>query len=185
MKYNTLAGNTWGVLLRARALRTTRHQPDSTEALVVTALLILIVLILVFGAGVVRGWLANLLGLAIGCLLLGGLIIFLVEIFGRDGFQALLLGGGSILLVASIWARASTAKAAQGGTQFSPADNITEGASPSDGLDARDRVWGWYEKEIEGHFDESTKAKALELYLANEVQALDRFCRMHSKAEPF
>jgi len=69
------------------------------------ALLVLIVLILLFGAGVVKGWLANLLGVAIGVALTIALILTVVSLFGREAFLWLVVGGGGMLLLASIWAR--------------------------------------------------------------------------------
>ena len=71
----------------------------------VIALLILIALILLFGAGVVKGWLRNIVGAAIGITLLAGLMLTVTSLLGEDAFWWIWLGGGTVLFVGSVWAR--------------------------------------------------------------------------------
>jgi len=68
-------------------------------------LLLLIVLILLFGAGVVKGWLKNALGVVLGIALLTGILLTLVSIFGEDAFWTIWVGGGAFLFAFVIWAK--------------------------------------------------------------------------------
>lgn len=60
----------------------------------IAALLVLIVLILLFGAGVVKGWLANALGYCLGGLVLLVAAGWLISFLGDDGFIWMLAGIG-------------------------------------------------------------------------------------------
>lgn len=77
----------------------------------VIVLLVLIFLILLFGAAVVRGWLRNLLGALLGCTLLAAAIMAIVSLLGEGSFVWVWSGGGVLLLLAVLWAR-----------QFDPAE---------------------------------------------------------------
>lgn len=71
----------------------------------IVALLVLIVLILLFGAGVVKGWLSNALGLVLGG---GAIILALVWVgsfFGEHGAFWIFMIVGGLLFIGSIWAR--------------------------------------------------------------------------------
>ena len=71
----------------------------------IVALLVLIALILLFGAGVVKGWLSNAIGLVLG----GGAIVltlvWLGSYLGENGPFWLFIGIGVLLFIGSIWAR--------------------------------------------------------------------------------
>lgn len=71
----------------------------------VVALLFLIVLILLFGAGVVRGLLRNMFGALWGMVLLAALMFTIIGIFGEEAWTWIWLGGGTLLLIAVLWAR--------------------------------------------------------------------------------
>lgn len=71
----------------------------------IVALLILIVLILLFGAAAVKGWIgAILVTLVAGVILIATLTLASAE-FGKDSVYVVLFGGGILLLVGSMWAR--------------------------------------------------------------------------------
>lgn len=74
----------------------------------IVGLLILIVLILLFGAGVVKGWLRNILGAALGLLIAAGALIWLASMLGEDGAIIALLIGGAMLFALGIWAKAGS-----------------------------------------------------------------------------
>ena len=71
----------------------------------VIALLVLIALILLFGAAVVRGWLRNVLGALVGCMLLAAAIMVAISLMGEGSFVWIWIGGGLALFVAALWAR--------------------------------------------------------------------------------
>lgn len=148
----------------------------------VFALLMLIVMILLFGAGVVRGWLTNLFGLVLGFILLAALIVFAVKIFGADDFHWLLLGGGGLLLALTILAKsASSSPFERSGVNSSKGKSAVE--QSTDQTAARDLVWSWYTEDLNGSFDSEAREEAERLYEANDVQGLDRFCRRHSTTD--
>lgn len=71
----------------------------------IVGLLILIVLILLFGAGVVKGWLKNALGLVLGLLIAAGALTWLAATLGEDGAMIALLVGGAVLIGLGIWVK--------------------------------------------------------------------------------
>lgn len=71
----------------------------------IVALLVMIALILLFGAGVVQGWLRNLLRAVLGIVLLSAAILVASTILGEDAFIWIWAGGGTLLLIAVLWAR--------------------------------------------------------------------------------
>ena len=68
-------------------------------------LLIIIVAILLFGAGVVKGWLQGALAVALGLFLLCAFAILIAEVFGQTAFWVLFFGLGILLFIGSLWAR--------------------------------------------------------------------------------
>ena len=76
-------------------------------------LLILIVLILLFGAGAVKGWIRGALIWILGACLAAAAIAWITTTFGEDAFLWLLLGGGGILIVGAVWARSYDPKEAE------------------------------------------------------------------------
>ena len=67
----------------------------------IAALLVLIVLILLFGAGVVKGWLANAVGYCLGGLVLLVAAGWLISFLGDDGFVWFVAGIG--VAAALLW----------------------------------------------------------------------------------
>lgn len=74
--------------------------------MLVIALLVLIVLILLFGAGVVKGWLSN--ALTLGCSLIA-IVVALAWVSTLLGVNMVYLFSaiGGLLLVGSLWARSA------------------------------------------------------------------------------
>jgi len=70
----------------------------------ILALLILIVLILLFGAGVVKGWLKNALGAMLGIGLIVALMLTVTSLFGENAFWWMVYGSGALLLAIVILA---------------------------------------------------------------------------------
>lgn len=71
----------------------------------VIAILFLIALILLFGAGVVKGWLANALGVIFGIGLLTFALFLLTKLFGEDAFWTIWVVGGGIFIAVGLWAQ--------------------------------------------------------------------------------
>ncbi len=76
-------------------------------------LLLLIVLILLFGAGVVKGWLRNVFGAVLGISLLASILLTAVSIFGEDAFWTIWVGGGALLFALVVWAKSYDPAAAE------------------------------------------------------------------------
>ncbi|MCL4673667.1 MAG: hypothetical protein KJZ64_12195 [Sphingomonadaceae bacterium] len=72
---------------------------------VTIALLILIILILLFGAAAVKGWIRGAVIWIFGAILAVFFLTLFISYFGEDAFWWTLLGGGFLLFVGSIWAR--------------------------------------------------------------------------------
>ena len=72
----------------------------------VIALLILIVLILLFGAGVVTGWLRNAVGAIFGIALLSGSMILVNVFLGEEAIWWVWTLVGCIFMALAIWAKA-------------------------------------------------------------------------------
>ena len=68
-------------------------------------LLVLIVLILLFGAGTVKGWIKGAALWLCGAGLAVAIAMWVVANFGEDAFLWLIFGFGGILIVGAIWAR--------------------------------------------------------------------------------
>lgn len=65
----------------------------------IVALLILIVFILLFGAGVVKGFLANAAAIGGGAIILLGLLLWVGSFFGENGFMYVIFAVMGLLLV--------------------------------------------------------------------------------------
>lgn len=150
----------------------------------IVALLILIVLILLFGAGVVKGWLANALGVGCGGLAILVALIWLGSFFGENGFQYILwtIVGVMLLLVAIGLAFDPNKPSRQVRVRprpSSPAAIPIPAQAPPPRREplGRERVWEWYSDDIVHRFSPEAKAKARELYGRNDVLGLDRLCR--------
>lgn len=133
-------------------------------------LLILIVLILLFGAGVVTGWLANIIGAVIGSVLLVALSVTIISLFGEDVFW-LLLGGVAVLFLAlHIYVDA---------TKYTPPPRVAlKVLNPAPVLPdpAVKKVWRKYADDIEHRFDVTSQARAHEIYKSRDPEALEAFC---------
>lgn len=68
----------------------------------IVALLVLIVLILLFGAGVVKGWIANVATMGCGFIAICLALAWLGSFFGKDGFMYVLFALGGIMLLLAI-----------------------------------------------------------------------------------
>lgn len=149
----------------------------------VVALLVLIVLILLFGAGVVKGWIANAATMGCGFVAICLALIWLGSFFGENGFLYVLLAIGGILLLLGVLAAIfehSTTQSPPAARRFpvpsvrpQPAPKPVPPAEPP----AVDRVWGWYARDIALRFGATARAKAHALYDAGDAHALDLFCR--------
>lgn len=145
-----------------------------------TALLVVIILILLFGAGVVKGWLANLVGFGCGGILILAALLWLGSFFGENGFTYIVYGIMAligILALIGIAIRAeptsSTRNQSLPVTKSATEEQVVAPTEP----EQHDRVWAWFADDIALRFTPEARAKATELYDANDVVGLDRFCR--------
>ena len=67
-------------------------------------LLALILLTLLFGAGLVLGWLANIVGAVLGFALMAAIGLTLLSLFGEFGLICFCIGLATVLIVAKLWA---------------------------------------------------------------------------------
>jgi hypothetical protein len=81
----------------------TNYAVKSGEARVIESLLILIVLILLFGAAAVKGWIAQVLGTAIGFSLLIAAAIWVNIYFGEYGIIAICVGLFALFFGLKAW----------------------------------------------------------------------------------
>jgi hypothetical protein len=138
----------------------------------IVALLVLIVLILLFGAGVVKGWLANVAGLGCGGLVILVALLWLDSFFGENGVIYIVYGVGAVLalLVVAKLAMAPGKPAAE--SPFS----LTKNISPlSD--EPRDKIWQRWSPDINHNFSCEAQERANYLYYNNDHAELDAFCR--------
>jgi hypothetical protein len=147
----------------------------------IVALLIVIILILLFGAGVVKGWLANVVGFGCGGLLVLAALLWLGSFFGENGFAYVMGGiGGSMLLLAlvglAIDPNKKTAPPAHRASPQARKRATPKPVQPS----PREKIWGWHAHDISLRFSPEAREKARALYDANDVLALDRFLREES-----
>lgn len=156
----------------------------------IVALLVLIVLILLFGAGVVKGWIANAVTLGCGGLAIVAALLWLGSFFGENGVQYVLWTViGIMLLLALVGMALDPNKATP---PKSPPRRVKppkfeapvpKPASPKQQNareKSRDKVWGWYADDIVHRFSPEAQAKARELYGKSDALGLDRFCREES-----
>jgi hypothetical protein len=143
------------------------------------ALLLLIVLILLFGAGVVKGWLANLAGVGCAAIVILAALLWLGSFFGENGPAYILYGilaAFSVLLLIGLAVR-NGEDGPQTPSIVVDASTTEEQPSVPAEPDPRDRVWAWFADDITLRFTPEARAKATELYDSNDVIGLDRFCR--------
>lgn len=153
----------------------------------IVALLVLIVLILLFGAAAVKGWIANAVVAGCGFVAICLALIWVGSFFGKDGFAYVLLAIAGVMLLIAAIAQLVDAGSAPLPTARKPgaqkyrlqADQPRPSPKPSPPPEAKpvDRVWGWFAQDIALRFSPKARAKAREFYDAGNAQGLDRFCR--------
>jgi len=70
----------------------------------IVALLVIIVVILLFGAGVVKGWLANVFGAILGFAVFVGSILWIGSFLGENGAETVIYWLAGIAFVVAIMA---------------------------------------------------------------------------------
>lgn len=153
----------------------------------IIALLVLIVLILLFGAAAVKGWIANAAVAGCGFIAICLALVWVGSFFGKNGFAYLLLAIAGLMLVLAAIAQfvdtgsAPLPKARKPGASTHPLQADRPRPSPKPGRPpepkAVDRVWGWFSRDIALRFSPEARATAHELYDAGNAHGLDRFCR--------
>lgn len=149
----------------------------------IVALLVLIVLILLFGAAAVKGWIANAATAGCGFIAICLALIWLGSFFGENGFMYVLFAIGGITLVLGIIGKIMEAsppaapihRCAPPGSSPQPRPNPKP--SPPPETSAVEKVWGWYAHDISLRFSAEARDKARMLYDAGDAHNLDRFCR--------
>ncbi|HEY0113381.1 MAG TPA: hypothetical protein VGB59_09565 [Allosphingosinicella sp.] len=155
----------------------------------IVALLLVIILILLFGAGVVKGWIANIVGFGCGGLVILVALLWLGSFFGEYGIRYVMWGVlGLLMLLALIGIafdpnkqesrRSDTASAPVPLRQYeAPVPKPPSLQQKQAREKSLEKVWGWYANDIALRFSPEARAKAHALYDANDVLGLDRFCR--------
>jgi hypothetical protein len=148
----------------------------------IVALLVLIVLILLFGAGVVKGWIANVATMGCGFIAICPALIWLGSFFGENGFMYVLFTIGGIALVLGIIGKTMEASPPAPPIHHqAPASSPRPRPSPKPSRPreppAVEKVWGWYAQDISLRFSAKAREEARKLYDAGDAHNLDRFCR--------
>lgn len=148
----------------------------------IVALLVLIVLILLFGAGVVKGWIANVATMGCGFIAICLALVWLGSFFGENGFMYVMFAIGGIALVLGIIGKIMDASAPAPpvrppASDPSPRPQLPAKPTPPKEPSAIERVWGWHAGDIALRFSADARAKAYQLYDAGNAHHLDRFCR--------
>lgn len=157
----------------------------------IVALLLVIILILLFGAGVVKGWIANIVGLGCGGLAILVALLWLGSFFGENGFASIMWTIFGILMVLALIGLAvdpnkqvpPVAQSAPPPPPPSPREHqapVPKPPSPPQQKArerSREKVWGWYAADIALRFSPEARAQAHELYEKDDVLGLDRLCR--------
>lgn len=139
----------------------------------IVALLILIVLILLFGAAAIKGWIKSALGLGIGLILAAVVILWITSLLGEDGFLYL-LGALFVLSLVLIATKEYVDRPSP-----APKPNQHKYVAKPKPIAERsiDRVWGWFSEDIEQRFSDEARAQAKSLFEAGDPRGLDEFCR--------
>lgn len=148
----------------------------------IVALLVLIILILLFGAGVVKGWIANVATMGCGFLAICLALIWFGSFFGEHGFMYVVFAIGGIALVLGIIGKIMEAsppapRIHRHAPASSPRPRPNPKPSPPPEPPAVEKVWGWYAHDISLRFSAEARDKARKLYDAGDAHNLDRFCR--------
>lgn len=153
----------------------------------IVALLVLIVLILLFGAGIVKGWIANAVTMGCGFITICLALIWLGSFFGENGFLYVLLAIGGIMLLLAAFAVIFNDHAPPEPSKISrppiSADRPRQAPKPKPPTEQPpvDRVWGWFAQDIALRFSPESRGQARQLYDAGDVLALERFLRAESE----
>lgn len=152
----------------------------------IVALLVVIILILLLGAGVVKGWIANGIGFGCGGLVILAALLWLGSYFGENGFKYIvwaILGVFGVLLLIGL-AVGPDKPSTQANANLPPRQPPSPPAVPAPKShpaprepSPRDRVWAWFERDITLRFSPEARVRARQLYDANSVIGLERFCR--------
>lgn len=148
----------------------------------IVALLVLIILILLFGAGVVKGWIANVFTMGCGFIAICLALIWLGSVFGENGFMYVVFAIGGIALALGIIGKimeASPPAPPSNRRAVASSHRPRPVAKPSPPPDppAVEKVWGWHAHDISLRFSHEAREKARKLYDAGDAHNLDRFCR--------
>lgn len=148
----------------------------------IVALLVLIVLILLFGAGVVKGWIANAATMGCGFIAICLALIWLGSFFGENGFMYVVFAIGGIALVLGIIGKIMEASPPappihRRAPASSPPPLPNPKPAPTPEPPAVEKVWGWHAHDISLRFSAEARDKARKLYDAGDAHNLDRFCR--------
>lgn len=149
----------------------------------IVALLVLIVLILLFGAGIVKGWLKSAITLGCGGLIIVGVLVWLGSFFGENGLMYVVCGILGLLFLLYLVGAAleGNAKSVETSNVISkPARRRTEPipseqATPLPPSPAK-QVWTKFAHDIQHRFDLSAQLRAHALYQAGKAEELEQFC---------
>jgi hypothetical protein len=145
------------------------------------ALLVVIVLILLFGAGVVKGWLTNLVALGCGGLAILMALLWLGSFFGENGVTYVMYAVGAILFALLIARLAIGAGSAGAGEATPNRPSPTAANSSPLSTELRDKVWQRWAPDIAHNFSADARARAQDLFFENDHAALEQFCREEMK----
>jgi len=142
----------------------------------IIALLILISLILLFGAAAVKGWIQNAVVVIIGFAAICTALIWLGSFFGEDGLTYVMLAITAtmfgLVLLALILSQLEREKTeAKARDENRKAERKAIKQKPK-----IERLWHYFAPEIE-RFDSDARAKAQSFYDTNNVEALRQFCQ--------
>lgn len=131
----------------------------------VVVLLILIAFILLFGAGVVLGWLRNVVGFGIGGLILLILLLKLGSYFGEYGFLWV-IGAVAALFGLAVAVEDRVLK-----------PRLLAKLDPYDEARMADLIWNRYVDDIREHFSSEAQQKARTLFIAKDHVGLENLCK--------
>jgi len=140
---------------------------------VIIALLVLIVLILLFGAGVVKGWLANLLGAVLGFAVLAALIVTIESQLGEEAFLYVLWAIGGFFMALWFASKVIEARSARLPPQAAVQTPSTTQDPSREPVKA---VWRTYADDIQYRFDLSSQIRAHDIYKTGDAAELEKFC---------
>jgi hypothetical protein len=140
----------------------------------IVALLVLIVLILLFGAGAVKGWIKSTAVGVLGFAAICAVGIWLGSFFGEDGFAYVIFGGGGLLFVLSLIGKVILDSPPH--RQSAPAAQRKSEREAHRRLPKIERLWFHFAKDVE-RFGPEARAGARRFYDAKDVQGLREFCR--------